>query len=205
MPGLGSSDGVRPNISLNVSALQNPALASQMHCRYKRPLLVATVPLAQGSNDFSVRPKTLLALTLSILAAIFMHAPAIHENNSVATQFKPSVDKFEVGLLNVSLPARSQELPNTSLFASMSVLSPAVMSISVGQEQHALVLLGLAFLLGGLIWLKKARRAEVRPAVNYKTAVPPVVLPKMEPQWIEVELVTEPASPEACNEAQISV
>jgi hypothetical protein len=156
-----------------------------------------------------VRPKTLLALTLSILTAIFITAAsmhvAIHENNLAATQFKPGVDKFEVGLLNVSLQARSQELPNTFLSASTPALSFAVLNISVGQEHHALVLLGLAFLLAGPIWLKKARRVDLRPAASYKPAVPPVVLPEMEPEWIEVELVSEPASSEACNQAQISV
>src|ERR1700675_3441910 len=117
-----------------------------MHCCSKRPLLFATVP-GISFNDFSVRPKTLLALTLSILSAIFItaapsHAAAISENNLVATQFKPGVDKFAVGLLNVNLQALSQELsPNTFLSASTSALSPAFMSISLGQEQHALILL----------------------------------------------------------------
>jgi hypothetical protein len=157
-----------------------------------------------------MRPKILLSPTLSILSAIFMtaspsHASALSENNLVATQFKPGVDKFEIGLLNVSLQARSQELPNAFLSASTPALSLAVMNISVGQEHHALVLLGLAFLFGGLIWLKKARRLEVRPAASYKPAQPPLALPEMEPEWIEVELATESASPEACNEVQISV
>jgi hypothetical protein len=172
-------------------------------------LLFATVPWHKFSNYFSVRPKTLLALTLSILSAIFMttaqHAPAIPENNLAATQLKPGVDKFAVPSLNVNPRALSPDLSsNTFLSPSLSALSPAAIIISVGQEQQALVLLGFAFLLGGLVWLKKARRVGERPAVSYKPAKPPVALPEMEPEWIEVELVTESASPGACNEVQIS-
>jgi hypothetical protein len=142
------------------------------------------------------------------MTAAQLHAPvAIPENNLSATQFKPGIDKFAVRSLSVNLQALSQESPpSTFLSASMAALSPvAVMGISVGQEQHALVLLGFACLIGGLLWLKKARREETRPtATNNKPAVPHVVLPEMEPEWIEVELVTESAPPEACNEAQIS-
>ena len=156
-----------------------------------------------------MRPKILISLSVSILSAIFItaapsRAPAIRENNLAATQFKPSVDKFAVRSSSVNLKALSQELsPNTFLSASTLALSPAL-HISVGQEQRALVLLGIAFLLGGILWLKKARRAEERPAANNTPLEPLVVLPKMATECIEVELVTKSTSSESCNEAQIS-
>jgi hypothetical protein len=211
MPGVVSSYRVRRNISLTVRALQSLNFGIPDALFLPTSPSVCCRPLAYCSSNFSVRPKTLLALTLSILSAIFMtmaplHAPAIPENNSAATQLKPGVDKFAVPSLNVNPQALSPDLSsNTFLSASLSALSPAaIISISVGQEQQALVLLGFAFLLGGLVWLKKARRVGERPAVSYKPAKPPVALPEMEPEWIEVELVTESASTGACNEVQIS-
>jgi hypothetical protein len=147
---------------------------------------------------------------LSILCALFVaaaqsHAATVPENNLSATQLKRGVDKFAVRSTNVSVQAFSQELSsNTFLSASTLALSPTL-HISFGQEQRVLVLLGFACLLGGLFWLKKARRVEDRPAVSYRPVELSVVPPKMEPEWIEVDLVTEPAPQKARNEAQVSV
>jgi hypothetical protein len=96
------------------------------------------------------------------------------------------------------------------LSSSTLALSHSVVNFSVGPEQKGLILLGCALLLLGFSWLKKARAADSRPAVNRLTisrtpADPPTRLPEMDPVWIEVELTKESVASEASREAEISV
>jgi hypothetical protein len=160
-----------------------------------------------------VRPKILISLSVSTLSAIFItaapsHAPAIRENNLAATQFKPSVDKFDVRLLNVNLQALRRGSSLNTIFpvlpSSMLALSPSVTNLSVGPEQTGLILLGCALLLLGFFWSKKARTPDSRPTISRMPADPPVRLPELDPLWIEVELTNESVASKTSREAQIS-
>jgi hypothetical protein len=78
--------------------------------------------------------------------------------------------------------------------------------LSVGKEQQALILLGCAFLLLGVFWLKSARRAPHSVSSEKPTPCPaprPEPEPEVNPVWIEMELTSEP--PETRNQEQITV
>jgi hypothetical protein len=155
-----------------------------------------------------VRSKIVIALTLSGLfvfptTAALSHAASARENKLVSTIFKTA-------FRNIDLPNFSRGLPLATLFAVFSEPAEAsafpAADLSVGKEQQALILLGCAFLLVGIIWLRSARRAPHSVASQNPTS-PPAPMSKPEPRkdpvWIDLELGSEPS--ETCNQEHISV
>jgi hypothetical protein len=136
----------------------------------------------------------------------FCRAFAVQENNFAATPLKPNRDNFGVRFYNVNSQALSQRLPqNVSSVLSSLILPvfPSLVDWRVGPERNGLILLGSVLLLLGLLWLKAVRRTGEQPSISSSPIEPLPEMTEMEPEWIEVELISDSAVSETRDEAHI--